>query len=248
MTPVTMAYRTTPSAQASVCRPSYILPMMSSGAAYSSEPQRVARRGDAGLTKRESPKSVNLTKGVGSVESTAEGDAQGNGRAVRRISGRAKHVSSGAHSACSAARTATLTFELDVTVHETDLVHPADCRQQLAKDSPREAFRKVRVPAGEEIEELAAVAVFQDECRVDRRGERAEHGDQRRMLNGLRNGGGGERLALGNQVRAYRTLSTSTSRMTEMRIRSLPSHALRLTSFKATRPPSLPPSREAVRA
>lgn len=127
-------------------------------------------------------------------------------------------------------------------------MHPPDCRQELAKDPPREAFREVRVPASEEVEELAAVAVFQNECRVDRSGERAEHGDQRRMLNGLRNGGGGERLSSGRKTCANHTLSTSTSRMTEIRIRSFPSHALRLTSFKATRPPSLPPSREAVRA
>lgn len=38
--------------------------------------------------KRERPKSVSLTKGVGRVERTLEGSAEGKGREVRRMSAR----------------------------------------------------------------------------------------------------------------------------------------------------------------
>lgn len=63
-TPVPSAKRTTPHAHASVSRPSYGAPMMISGAAYSSEPQRVVSSGCAGSIKRERPKSVSFKRGI----------------------------------------------------------------------------------------------------------------------------------------------------------------------------------------
>jgi hypothetical protein len=51
--------------------------MMSSGAAYSSDPHRVSRYGEPRSTKRDKPKSVSLTKGEG-----IEGREVGSGKAV----------------------------------------------------------------------------------------------------------------------------------------------------------------------
>ena len=65
----------------------HFFPMISSGAAYASEPHRVERRGEAGEMNRESPKSVNLSIGVGRLASSFDGSEQGNGLAVNKISG-----------------------------------------------------------------------------------------------------------------------------------------------------------------
>lgn len=69
---------------------------MSSGAAYSSDPQRVSKYGEDGSMKRESPKSVSFTKGVG-MSGKEAGDGKGlfaddevKGREVRRMSDEAR--------------------------------------------------------------------------------------------------------------------------------------------------------------
>lgn len=77
-------------AHESVCRPSYGLPMMISGAAKDSLPQRVSSRGAEWLMKRDRPKSVSLTSGVGREERGIDPVGVGGrrkGLMVKRISG-----------------------------------------------------------------------------------------------------------------------------------------------------------------
>lgn len=76
------------------------------------------------------------------------------------------HVSACVNGTISVHHLTRLTLQLDVTVYEADLVHPSDCRQQLAEDPPSEALGEVRMPTREEVEQLAAVAVFEYKRRV----------------------------------------------------------------------------------
>lgn len=133
--------------------------------------------------KRDRPKSVSLTKGEGKEDRRDEGEAQGKGRHVRRMSARANEGERARRivSTDSCGRT----LELDVAVHESDLVHPPDGRAQLAKHSAREAFGHLRMPVGEKVEELAAGAIVEHEGRVDRCRERARQRDERRVLDVL---------------------------------------------------------------
>lgn len=101
--------------------------------------------------KRERPKSVSLTKGVGRRERTLAGSVEGKGREVRRMSAQSWALA-GSHRGMKNEHT----FELDVAMNEADLVHPPDCSAQLAKHPPRESLGDARVPVGDKVEQLPA--------------------------------------------------------------------------------------------
>jgi len=69
--------------------------MMISGAAKLSDPQRVCKRGELGLMKRERPKSVSFMSGLGRRSRGMEEDEVGGRRKgfiVRRISRTGQHT------------------------------------------------------------------------------------------------------------------------------------------------------------
>lgn len=111
---------------------------MISGAAKDSEPHRVCRAGSARLMNRDKPKSVSLTRGVGSESSgmlLVDVGGSRNGLTARSMSSR--RVS---HARMVSGHGVSLTLQLDVPMHHSDLVQPSDTFGQLAVNPPYEAF------------------------------------------------------------------------------------------------------------
>ena len=69
-----------------------------------------------------------------------------------------------------------LTFELDVAGDEPDAVHPPDSPAQLAEHAPEDRLREARVRLGrrDEVKELPARDVLEDEQVVRGRAERVD--------------------------------------------------------------------------